>query len=54
MKAGRTNLIRPEEIAALVLFLVTAEASAVTGTAIEAYGQSNPLFSGSHPSKAED
>jgi hypothetical protein len=26
----------------------------VTGTAIEAYGQSNPLFSGSHPSKAED
>ena len=54
LKAGRTNLIRPEEIAALVLFLVTAEASAVTGTAIEAYGQSNPLFSGSHPSKAED
>jgi fengycin family lipopeptide synthetase B len=54
LKAGRTNLIRPEEIAALVLFLVTAEASAVTGTAIEAYGQSNPLFLGGHPSKAED
>jgi fengycin family lipopeptide synthetase B len=53
LKAGRTNLIRPEEIAALVLFLVTAEASAVTGTAIEAFGQSNPLFSGGHPSKAD-
>jgi len=52
LKAGRTNLIRPEEIASLVLFLVTAEASAVTGTAIEAYGQSNPLFSGAHPSKS--
>ncbi|MFA5027109.1 MAG: SDR family oxidoreductase [Candidatus Methylomirabilota bacterium] len=52
LKAGRTNLIRPEEIANLVLFLVTAEASAVTGTAIEAYGRSNPLFSGTHPSKS--
>jgi NAD(P)-dependent dehydrogenase (short-subunit alcohol dehydrogenase family) len=51
LKQGRTNLIRPEEIAALVLFLATAEASAITGTAIEAYGQSNPLFSGMHPSK---
>jgi hypothetical protein len=37
-----------------VLFLVTAEASVVTGTAIEAYGQSNPLFSGGHPSKSSD
>jgi len=52
LKAGRTNLIRPEEIASLVLFLVTAEASAVTGTAIEAYGHSNPLFSGTHPSRS--
>ena len=52
LKAGRTNLIRPEEIADLVLFLVTAEASVVTGTAIEAYGQSNPLFSGGHPAKS--
>jgi NAD(P)-dependent dehydrogenase (short-subunit alcohol dehydrogenase family) len=52
LKAGRTNLIRPEEIATLVLFLVTAEASAITGTALEAYGASNPLFSGMHPSRA--
>jgi fengycin family lipopeptide synthetase B len=54
LRQGRTNLIRPEEIAALVLFLVTAEASAITGTAIEAYGQSNPLFSGMHPSQPAD
>ena len=54
LRAGRTNLIRPDEIAALVLFLVTAEASAITGTAVEAYGRSNPLFSGMHPSKAAE
>ena len=52
LKKGRTNLIRPEEIAAVILFLVTAEASVITGTAIEAYGLSNPLFAQAHPSKA--
>jgi 3-oxoacyl-[acyl-carrier protein] reductase len=41
---GRTNLIRPEEIANVIVFLVSPESSAVTGTAIEAYGLSNPLF----------
>jgi fengycin family lipopeptide synthetase B len=51
LRAGRTNLIRPEEIAKVVQFLVTADASAITGTAIEAYGQSNPLFSGMHPAR---
>ncbi len=54
LKQGRTNLIRPDEIASVILFLATAEASAVTGTAIEAYGLSNPLFSAMHPSKARD
>jgi NAD(P)-dependent dehydrogenase (short-subunit alcohol dehydrogenase family) len=52
LKKGRTNLIRPEEIASVVLFLVTADSSAITGTAIEAYGLSNPLFAQTHPSKA--
>lgn len=52
LKKGRTNLIRPEEIASVVLFLATADASAITGTAIEAYGLSNPLFAQTHPSKA--
>ena len=41
---GRTNLMTPEEIAAVVLFLALPESSAVTGTAIGAYGLSNPLF----------
>lgn len=41
---GRTNLMRPEEIANTILFLVSPESSAVTGTVIEAYGLSNPLF----------
>jgi 3-oxoacyl-[acyl-carrier protein] reductase len=41
---GRTNLIRPEEIANVIVFLVSPESSAVTGTAIDAYGLSNPLF----------
>jgi NAD(P)-dependent dehydrogenase (short-subunit alcohol dehydrogenase family) len=41
---GRTNLIRPEEIASVIAFLVSPESSAITGTAIEAYGLGNPLF----------
>ena len=41
---GRSNLMRSEEIANTILFLVSPESSAVTGTAIEAYGLSNPLF----------
>jgi 3-oxoacyl-[acyl-carrier protein] reductase len=41
---GRTNLIRPEEIANVIAFLVSPESSAITATAIEAYGPSNPLF----------
>ena len=41
---GRTNLSRPEEIANVILFLTSPESSAITGTAIAAYGLSNPLF----------
>jgi NAD(P)-dependent dehydrogenase (short-subunit alcohol dehydrogenase family) len=49
---GRTNLMRPEEIASTILFLVSPESSAVTGTVIEAYGLSNPLFGPLIPSDA--
>lgn len=41
---GRTNLATAEEIAAVVLFLASPESSAITGTAVGAYGLSNPLF----------
>ncbi len=49
---GRTNLIRPEEIANVIVFLVSPESSAITGTAIEAYGMSNPLFGPLLPQRA--
>ncbi|MCK7473343.1 MAG: SDR family oxidoreductase [Rhodopseudomonas palustris] len=48
---GRTNLIRPEEIANVILFLVSPESSAITGTAIDAYGMSNPLFGPLRPAE---
>ena len=38
------NLMRPEEIANVALFLASDESSAVTGTAIDAFGASNPAF----------
>ena len=41
---GRSDLMRPEEIAAVVLFLASPDSSAITGTAIDAFGMSNPLF----------
>ena len=37
-------LIRPEEIAEVVLFLASESSSAITGTAIDAFGLNNPLF----------
>jgi NAD(P)-dependent dehydrogenase (short-subunit alcohol dehydrogenase family) len=37
-------LIRPEEIAEVVLFLASQHSSAITGTAIDAFGPNNPLF----------
>ncbi len=39
------RLMRPEEIAALAVFLASDASSAVTGSAIDAFGETNPLFS---------
>ncbi len=43
-RVDQPNLILPEEIANVAVFLSTSQASAVTGTAIDAFGSSNPLF----------
>jgi len=43
-RAENPKLMRPEEIAALTLFLVSEASSAITGTAIDAFGGTNPLF----------
>ncbi len=37
-------LTRPEEIAEIVLFLASESSSAITGTAIDAFGPNNPIF----------
>ena len=37
-------LIRPDEIAEVVLFLASQNSSAITGTAIDAFGPNHPLF----------
>ena len=39
------RLMRPEEIAELAVFLASDASSAVTGSAIDAFGGTNPLFS---------
>ncbi|TFH35738.1 MAG: SDR family oxidoreductase [Dehalococcoidia bacterium] len=36
----------PEDIASVVVFLASDESSAITGTAIDAFGAGNPLFRG--------
>ena len=38
------NLMVPHEIAELALFLASGKASAITGTAIHAFGATNPIF----------
>ena len=38
------KLMLPEEIAALAVFLASDTSSAVTGTAVDAFGTTNPLF----------
>ncbi len=37
-------MMRPEEIANVALFLVSEKSTAVTGTSLDAFGNSNPLF----------
>jgi len=44
IKGGKESLIKPDEIAALALFLASGAGSAITGTAIDAFGLSNPIF----------
>jgi NAD(P)-dependent dehydrogenase (short-subunit alcohol dehydrogenase family) len=41
---GHASLMQPREIAELALFLASDASSAITGTAIDAFGSSNPLF----------
>ena len=43
-RASDANLMRPEEIAEIAVFLASDASSAITGMAIDAYGASNPLF----------
>ena len=43
-KQQDANLMVPEEIAELALFLASGKASAITGTAIHAFGATNPIF----------
>ena len=43
-REAEPSLMRPEEIAEVALFLASDASSAITGTAIDAYGASNPLF----------
>lgn len=44
-RAENPRLMEPEEIALLALFLSSDASSAVTGTAVDAFGTTNPLFS---------
>jgi NAD(P)-dependent dehydrogenase (short-subunit alcohol dehydrogenase family) len=38
------KLMQPEEIAQLGVFLASGHSTAITGTAIDAFGATNPLF----------
>ena len=43
-RADDPTLMRPEEIAEVAVFLASDASTAITGTAINAFGGSNPLF----------
>ena len=43
-KQQDANLMAPREIAELALFLASEKASAITGTSINAFGATNPIF----------
>lgn len=43
-RADNPKLMDPSEIAAVALFLASDKSSAITGTAIDAFGGNNPLF----------
>ena len=43
-RSSSPALMRPEEIAEIAVFLASDASSAITGTAIDAFGNSNPLF----------
>jgi 3-oxoacyl-[acyl-carrier protein] reductase len=43
-RSSSLTLMRPEEIAEIAVFLASDASSAITGTAIDAFGNSNPLF----------
>lgn len=43
-RADNPRLITPEEIAEIALFVASDSSSAITGTAIDAFGGGNPLF----------
>jgi 3-oxoacyl-[acyl-carrier protein] reductase len=44
-RAENSKLMEPSEIAEVALFLASDASSAITGTAIDSFGGSNPLFS---------
>ena len=44
INVGRDSLIKPAEIAEVALFLASSASSSITGTSIDAFGLSNPIF----------
>ena len=43
-RSERPNLMEPSELSEVAMFLASDASSAITGTAIDAFGSSNPLF----------